>query len=214
MKPSLSQTNDYNFKIIIVGDSGVGKSSLIRRYMKKEFSEKTATTIGVWNYTKIVEIENKNIMLNIWDTAGQEKFKCLIPTFFRGSHAAILVYDITNQKSFNSIFYWIDKIHEHATSNVVFMMIGNKSDMETERKVPQELGQSKARDNKMLFLETSCLNSTNVERAFEEVTNQLLVVNGNQRIEEVKTSELIPSAKKISIVQQPQEVKKRKRRRC
>jgi small GTP-binding protein len=169
----MSDTYDYNYKIILLGDGGVGKSSMIQKYVYGSFNIHTSPTIGVVNTTKVVTVENQKILLNIWDTAGQEKYRSMLSSFFRGCRAAILVYDITNESTFKNLDYWLGQVREMGGEAVKFLLIGNKADLESSRKVSQKLGLDMARNYGMLFMETSCVNNYNIERGFQEIAECL-----------------------------------------
>jgi small GTP-binding protein len=169
----MSDSYDFNYKIILLGDGGVGKSSMIQKYVYDKFSIHTTPTIGVVNTTKVVVVDNQKILLSIWDTAGQEKYRSMLSSFFRGCRAAILVYDITSEHSFRSLDYWLGQVREIGGEAVKFLLVGNKADLDSNRKVSQKAGLEMARNNNMLFMETSCVSSYNVERAFQEIAECL-----------------------------------------
>lgn len=174
----MSDSYDYNYKIILLGDGGVGKSSMIQKYVYDTFTIHTTATIGVVNTTKVINVDNQKILLNIWDTAGQEKYRSMLSSFFRGCRAAILVYDITNEQTFKSLDYWIGQVREMGGDLVKFLLIGNKADLESNRRVTQKAGLDVARNNGMLFMETSCANSYNIQRAFHEIAECLYKSQG------------------------------------
>jgi small GTP-binding protein len=169
----MSDSYDYNYKIILLGDGGVGKSSMIQRYVYDKFSIHTTPTIGVANTTKVVSVDGEKILLNIWDTAGQEKYRSMLNSSFRGCRAAIMVYDITNEVTFRNLDYWFEQIRTIGGENVKYLLIGNKADLESSRKVTQKAGMDMARNRNMLFMETSCVSNYNVERAFQEIAEGL-----------------------------------------
>lgn len=169
----MSDTYDYNYKIILLGDGSVGKSSIIQRYVYDKFSIHTTPTIGVANTTKVTTVDNQKILLNIWDTAGQEKFRSMLNSSFRGCRAAIMVYDITNELTFKNLDYWLEQVKEIGGDNVKFLLIGNKADLESSRRVSQKAGMDMARNHNMLFMETSCVSNYNIERAFQEIAESL-----------------------------------------
>lgn len=169
----MSDSYDYNYKIILLGDGSVGKSSIIQRYVYEKFSIHTTPTIGVANTTKVATVDNQKILLNIWDTAGQEKFRSMLNSSFRGCRAAIMVYDITSEITFKNLDYWLEQVKEIGGDNVKFMLIGNKADLENSRRVSQKAGMDMARTHNMLFMETSCVSNYNIERAFQEIAESL-----------------------------------------
>lgn len=166
---------DMIFKIVIVGDSGVGKTNILLRYLKNEFDTQTKATVGVEFGTKKTRIENSSIKAQIWDTAGQERYRSITSAYYKGAHGALVVYDITRKSSFDSVEKWLSDLKNNGEEKMVIMVIGNKCDMETSRAVPIEEGEGKAQRNGVAFLETSALNATNVEKAFDGLINKLYV---------------------------------------
>jgi len=156
---------DYLFKILLLGSQGVGKSSLLCRFADNEFLENYRTTVGVDFKIRTVEIEDKTIKLQLWDTAGQERFKTVTNTYFRGAHGVILVYDITESKSFSDLNNWLKEVKDHAPPNAVLMVVGNKCDLDS-RAVSTKQGKEFAQSKEALFLETSAKEDTNVTKAF------------------------------------------------
>ena len=168
---------DYDkiFKIVIIGDSGVGKTNLISRYLKNDFKPETKATIGVEFNDKKYEYKNKKIKIQIWDTAGQERYRSLTSMYYKGAKGAILVYDITSKNSFENIDKWLIEMKKTADENIKIILIGNKCDLIDKREVKEDDGKIKAKDLNVPFMETSALNCINVEKAFnfliEEIAN-------------------------------------------
>jgi len=157
---------DYLFKILLLGSQGVGKSSLLARFADNEFLDTYRTTVGVDFKIRTVEIDDKTIKLQLWDTAGQERFKTVTNTYFRGAHGVILVYDVTDNKSFSQIdAYWLNEVKNNAPANAVLMIVGNKIDLEN-RAVSSKTGKEYAQDRDALFLETSAKDDKYVSKAF------------------------------------------------
>jgi Ras-related protein Rab-1A len=157
---------DYLFKLLIIGDSGVGKSCLLLRFSDDIFTDSFISTIGVDFKIKTVDIEGVKIKLQIWDTAGQERFRTITSSYYRGAHGIIVVYDVTDQKSFDNITKWLKEIDTFAGGQVQKLLVGNKCDLVNERNVTQEQGKALAEGLKIPFVETSAKSSTNVEQAF------------------------------------------------
>ena len=172
---------DFIFKILLLGDSNVGKSSLISRYVDGLWSDVFVPTIGVDFKIKTLEIGNKNIKMQIWDTAGQERFRNIISSYFRGSHGILLIYDITNKNSFNNLQDWLEVIENNANKNVLKILIGNKNDLEEDRQIKTEEGQSFANRNNMQFIETSAKTNTNVTDAFEALAKIMMEFNSDKK---------------------------------
>ncbi|KYQ90794.1 Rab GTPase [Tieghemostelium lacteum] len=202
------EENDYLFKIVIIGDSSVGKSNLLNRFTRNEFTDKTKATIGVDFGTKTIEIDNKTITAQCWDTAGQERFRAVTSGYYRGAVGAMIVYDITSKISFKNVTRWLNELREMADPNILIMMVGNKSDLEMSREVPTKEAQAFAESNKLSFLETSALNATNVNQAFEKLLTDIhhLVSSKKPVIVDDVQDWLVPNqGKKITpISDQPQ----------
>lgn len=173
-----SQKVDYVFKIVLIGDSAVGKSQILARFARNEFSLDSKATIGVEFQTRTLVIQHKSIKAQIWDTAGQERYRAVTSAYYRGAVGAFLVYDITKRQSFEHIPRWLEELRGHADKNIVIMLIGNKSDLENQRAVPTEDAKEFAEKEGLFFLETSALEATNVETAFTTVLTEIFnIVN-------------------------------------
>ncbi|XP_071717691.1 ras-related protein RABA4d-like [Rutidosis leptorrhynchoides] len=166
MSNDFNQKMDYIFKVVLVGDSAVGKSQLLSRFAKNEFSVDSKATIGVEFQTKTLVIDQKMIKAQIWDTAGQERYRAVTSAYYRGALGAMLVYDMTKRQTFDHMSRWLEELRGHADKNIVIMLIGNKSDLASLRAVPVEDAQEFAERENLCFMETSALEATNVENAF------------------------------------------------
>ncbi|KAI9497473.1 GTP-binding protein [Zychaea mexicana] len=168
---------DYLFKIVIIGDSGTGKSCLLSRFTSDEFSLESKSTIGVEFATKSMDIGDHKIKAQIWDTSGQERYRAITGAYYRGAVGALLVYDITRQSSFENVDHWLKELREHADNNITLMLVGNKSDLaESGRQVSVDAAKEYASDSEMLFFETSALDSSNVDVAFRTVFERVYEV--------------------------------------
>ena len=167
------QEYDFLFKLLIIGDSGVGKSCLLLRFSDNIFTDSFISTIGVDFKIRTVSIGGVKIKLQIWDTAGQERFRTITSSYYRGAHGIIVVYDVTDQKSFDNIKKWLKEIDTFAGSTVQKLLVGNKSDLINERTVTTESGKGLADSLKIPFVETSAKDSTNVEEAFLLMANEI-----------------------------------------
>jgi len=156
----------YLFKYIIIGDTGVGKSCLLLQFTDKRFQPVHDLTIGVEFGARMVAIENKQVKLQIWDTAGQESFRSITRSYYRGAAGALLVYDITRRDTFKHLSVWLEEARQHSQSNMTIMLIGNKNDLEHRRAVSYEEGKAFADTNGLIFMETSAKTAFNVEQAF------------------------------------------------
>uniref|UniRef100_A0A7S4P7G3 Uncharacterized protein n=1 Tax=Paramoeba aestuarina TaxID=180227 RepID=A0A7S4P7G3_9EUKA len=170
---------DYLFKLLLIGDSGVGKSCLLLRFADDTYTESYISTIGVDFKIRTIELEGKVIKLQIWDTAGQERFRTITSSYYRGAHGIIVVYDISDQVTFNNVKQWLQEIDRYACENVNKLLVGNKCDVE-KRDVSVETGKQFAASLPVPipFIETSAKNSTNVESAFltmaAEIKNRMV----------------------------------------
>lgn len=164
---------EYLFKIVVIGDSAVGKSNLLSRFARDEFDHNSKATIGVEFQTQVVEIEGKEIKAQVWDTAGQERFRAVTSAYYRGAVGALIVYDISRRTTFDSIKRWLDELNTHCDTTVARMLVGNKCDLENIREVSVEEGKALAEEEGLFFIETSALNSTNVKTAFEIVIREI-----------------------------------------
>lgn len=161
-----SDLYDYLFKIVLIGDSGVGKSNLLSRFTRNQFSLDTKSTIGVEFATRSIQIEGKTVKAQIWDTAGQERYRAITSAYYRGAVGALLVYDITKQRSYENVQRWLTELRSHADSDIAIMLVGNKSDLKHLRVVKEEEARGFSQQEGLHFIETSALEATNVEDAF------------------------------------------------
>lgn len=161
------------FKIVVIGDSAVGKSNLLSRFARNEFDSNSKATIGVEFQTQVVDIDGKEIKAQIWDTAGQERFRAVTSAYYRGAVGALIVYDITRRTSFDSVKRWLDELGTHCDTAIARMLVGNKCDLDSIREVSRDEGKSLAEEESLFFMETSALDSTNVEAAFEVVIREI-----------------------------------------
>ncbi|WAR19583.1 RAB1A-like protein [Mya arenaria] len=157
---------DYLFKLLLIGDSGVGKSCLLLRFADDTYTESYISTIGVDFKIRTIELDGKTIKLQIWDTAGQERFRTITSSYYRGAHGIIVVYDVTDQESFNNVKQWLHEIERYASENVNKLLVGNKCDLTTKKVVDYTTAKEFADSIGIPFLETSAKNATNVEQAF------------------------------------------------
>ncbi|XDB55448.1 hypothetical protein AB1E18_008914 [Capra hircus] len=168
------KTYDLLFKLLLIGDSGVGKTCVLFRFSDDAFNTTFISTIGIDFKIKTVELQGKKIKLQIWDTAGQERFHTITTSYYRGAMGIMLVYDITNGKSFENISKWLRNIDEHANEDVERMLLGNKCDMDDKRVVPKGKGEQIAREHGIRFFETSAKANINIEKAFLTLAEDIL----------------------------------------
>uniref|UniRef100_A0A1J3CUT1 Ras-related protein RABB1b n=1 Tax=Noccaea caerulescens TaxID=107243 RepID=A0A1J3CUT1_NOCCA len=165
---------DYLFKYIIIGDTGVGKSCLLLQFTDKRFQPVHDLTIGVEFGARMVTVDGRPIKLQIWDTAGQESFRSITRSYYRGAAGALLVYDITRRETFNHLASWLEDARQHANPNMSIMLIGNKCDLAHKRAVSREEGEQFAKEHGLLFLEASARTAQNVEEAFIKTAAKIL----------------------------------------
>ncbi|PSK44717.1 hypothetical protein B9Z65_8926 [Elsinoe australis] len=184
---------DFLFKVVLIGDSGVGKSNLLSRFTRNEFNLDSKSTIGVEFATRSIQVDAKTIKAQIWDTAGQERYRAITSAYYRGAVGALLVYDISKHQTYENVTRWLKELRDHADSNIVIMLVGNKSDLRHLRAVPTEEAKqfaSKAAtyqnekekkdrltpnpgENNLSFIETSALDASNVELAFQNILTEI-----------------------------------------
>eukprot|EP00599_Poterioochromonas_sp_BG-1_P002327 CAMPEP_0173147966 /NCGR_PEP_ID=MMETSP1105-20130129/9439_1 /TAXON_ID=2985 /ORGANISM="Ochromonas sp., Strain BG-1" /LENGTH=216 /DNA_ID=CAMNT_0014062531 /DNA_START=132 /DNA_END=782 /DNA_ORIENTATION=+ len=164
---------DYLFKVVLIGDSGVGKSNLLSRFTRNEFNLESKSTIGVEFATKSILVDGKTIKAQIWDTAGQERYRAITSAYYRGAVGALLVYDISKALTFENVERWLKELRDHAENNIVIMLVGNKSDLKHKRAVATEDAMSFAERNNLAFIETSALDATGVDEAFRTILTEI-----------------------------------------
>ena len=160
-------------KVVIVGDSGVGKTNIMSKYLKNEFHEDSKATVGVEFGSKQFNIQGHQVKAQIWDTAGQERYKAITSAYYKGAKGAFIVYDISRKNTFDSISRWVSDITATADKKITLILIGNKSDLEDQRQVTKEQGEEKAKEFGLAFLETSASSGDNLEKAFSLMINEV-----------------------------------------
>ena len=165
---------DFLFKLIIVGDSNVGKTNIMSKYIHNQFNQHSKSTIGVEFGTKIVNIDNKKIKAQIWDTAGQERYKSITSAYYKGAKGALIVYDITNKFSFDSVDKWVQDLNSYGDKTITLLLVGNKSDLEEKRQILKENGEEKAKCFNLGFIETSACSGDNIDQAFVIMLKEVL----------------------------------------
>jgi Ras-related protein Rab-1A len=180
---------DYLFKILIVGDSSIGKSCMLLRFADDTFNDTYISTIGVDFKIRTIDLNNKTIKLQIWDTAGQERFRTITSSYYRGAHAIIIVYDITDKTSFEHVRTWMCECDRYASETVIRMLVGNKCDIEGKRQVSHAQGLELAEQFGLKFIETSAKSNINIEKTFKMVAEQLCDFMKNHKLIDFRNPE-------------------------
>ncbi|XP_031138404.1 ras-related protein Rab-19 isoform X1 [Sander lucioperca] len=184
--PEIEDSFDFLFKIILVGDSNVGKTCVVQSFKSGIFIEKQQNTIGVDFTVRTLDIDGKKVKMQVWDTAGQERFRTITQSYYRSAHGAMVAYDITRRTTFESVPHWIREVEQFGAASVVLILIGNKSDLQAQRQVLFEDACTLAENNGVLAaLETSAKEAQNVEAAFILMARELLARNGMTTIDEL-----------------------------
>ena len=202
---------DYLLKIVLIGDSGVGKTNLLSRFTRDQFNPDSKSTIGVEFATKTMEVEGKTVKAQIWDTAGQERYRAITSAYYRGAIGALLLYDVTSSLTFQSLNRWLQELRENADSNIVVMLVGNKCDLAENRAVSTDEGMGMAKQENLLFIETSALNATNVQESFSQLITEIvhrLATNDMSKGGETEAAPKIESG--VSITSSAHEGEKKK----
>ncbi|XP_074592408.1 ras-related protein Rab2BV-like [Curcuma longa] len=184
---------DYLFKIVLIGDSGVGKSNILSRFTRNEFCLESKSTIGVEFATKTLQLEGKTIKAQIWDTAGQERYRAITSAYYRGAVGALLVYDITKKQTFENVQRWLRELRDHADSNIVILMVGNKADLRHLRAVTEEEAQMLAEKEELSFLETSALEALNIDKAFQTILKNIYQIISRKALAAAEAAGTVPS---------------------
>ncbi|XP_044010073.1 ras-related protein Rab-8-like [Aphidius gifuensis] len=158
--------HDYIAKVLLIGNSGAGKTCILTRFMNEDLKKNHIATIGIDFRVRTVEFNGTKIKLQIWDTAGQERYGSITHAYYRGAHGVMLVYDATDEKSYEQIKYWLSAVEENAPANIKKILIGNKCDLEDQKTVSKEEGEKLASKHNIEFLETSAVLNVNIEEAF------------------------------------------------
>jgi len=174
---------DYLFKVVLIGDSPVGKSNLVSQFSRNKFDPESRSTIGIEFATRSIDIDEKIVKAQIWDTAGQEYYRAVTTAYYRGATGALLVYDITKYSTYINITRWLKQIREYTEPNIVIMLVGNKSDLSHLRAVSTEEAESFSSENGLTFIETSALDASNVESAFQAILTDIYRISTGRLLE-------------------------------
>ena len=171
----MSQEYDFLMKLILVGDSGVGKTNILSKYLKNNFDPDSKATVGVEFGTKNIEIDDKRIKVQIWDTAGQERYKSITSTYYKGAKGAFIVYDITRKSTFDNIDKWIGDLKNNGDENMIVYLVGNKSDLNDMREVRKDEAMTKSEKFNIAFSETSALYGDNIHKIFQDLMEKVYI---------------------------------------
>ena len=171
----MAEIEEYEMmvKVILIGDSGVGKTNIMSKFLKNQFMEESKATIGVEFGSKLFNHEGHKIKAQIWDTAGQEKYKAITGAYYKGSKGALVVYDITQKKTFENIEKWVNDLKAAGDPKITIILIGNKNDLDDKRQVSKDQGEEKARSFGCAFLETSAYSGDNIDKAFNYMVKEI-----------------------------------------
>ena len=179
---------DLIIKIVIIGDTAVGKTNLILRYLRDQYDSDNKATIGVDFFVKDMETDGHKFKIQFFDTAGQEKYKSICSTYYKNADGVILAYDVVNRRSFDNIESWLDEIHRYQTKDTKVLLVGNKIDLDAKRQVTTDEGQTFAKEKKLYFMETSALTNKDkcVNKSFEVIINEIMSIMLQKRDEAEK----------------------------
>ncbi|CAF1205904.1 unnamed protein product [Adineta ricciae] len=170
---------DYLLKLLIVGDSGVGKTSILQRFATDYFKDDYVATVGVDFHIRTIDVDGHRCKLQVWDTAGQDRFRCVVSTFYRGAHGAMICFDITDKDSFQNVQTWLDAIYTSCPEDTPVFLVGTKSDLQYKRVIPYTIAKAYADKNRLVYLETSAKTNENILICFEDFTRSI-VAHKNQ----------------------------------
>ncbi|KAL8381008.1 hypothetical protein RB595_005348 [Gaeumannomyces hyphopodioides] len=196
---------DFLFKVVLIGDSGVGKSNLLSRFTRNEFNLDSKSTIGVEFATRSIQVDSKTIKAQIWDTAGQERYRAITSAYYRGAVGALLVYDISKHQTYENVIRWLKELRDHADANIVIMLVGNKSDLRHLRAVPTEEAKAFASENHLSFIETSAFDASNVELAFQNILTEIYRIVSSKALDSGDAQTILQGGTTIPLTKTPED---------
>jgi Ras-related protein Rab-11A/Ras-related protein Rab-11B len=210
MSARVEEEYDYLFKVVLIGDSGVGKSNLLSRFTRNEFNLESKSTIGVEFATKSIQTEGKTVKAQIWDTAGQERYRAITSAYYRGAGGALLVYDMSKHSTFENVERWLKELRDHAEANIVVMLVGNKSDLRHLRAVETDEAMAFSEQYNLAFIETSALDASGVDTAFQRILTEIyrLMSRRNMALEETANQPSFTSGQSIHLTTNEEEKRK------
>lgn len=193
---------DFKYKVCVIGAAGSGKTALVEQLINKKFSEATKTTVGVDFCPYRIDYKEHILRLEIWDTAGQEQYKAVAKTYFRNALGCVLCFDTTDVQSFNDLPFWLGQFRELANSNAVILLVGTKADLEDQRQISLETAEQFAKDNLLVYTETSALTGKNVKETFEKLAHQLFDMSKEGKIGNVTKNNQTESADSVDLAEE------------
>ncbi|UJR31897.1 hypothetical protein I4U23_019371 [Adineta vaga] len=175
---------DHLFKIVIIGDSGVGKTSILQRFATEHFSDDYVATIGVDFHIRTIDIDGKRCKLQVWDTAGQDRFRCVVSTFYRGAHGAMICFDMTDKESFYNVDCWLEALERSQPNDIPMLLIGTKCDLQFKRVISYSTAKAYADKRQMTYIETSSKANENIQNCFFDFTRTILIHNNQMKIDD------------------------------
>ncbi|MFS7895951.1 putative small GTP-binding protein [Helianthus anomalus] len=205
---------DYLYKVVLIGDSGVGKSNLLSRFSTNKFSLDFKSTIGVDYATRRIQLGGQIIKGQIWDSAGQERYRAMTSPYSRGALGALIVYDITRKVTFENVERWLRELRDHTDQTIVVMLAGNKADLAHLRAVPTDEAKAFAEREHMFFMETSALKAINVEKAFTQLLSRIYQGKSPKALGVATDPEVVPKGQMINIGSKDNQVSTGKKVAC
>ncbi|CAF0870396.1 unnamed protein product [Didymodactylos carnosus] len=198
----LDKEYHYLFKILIIGDSGIGKTSILQRFANDYFAPDYVATIGVDFQIRTIDIDSKDIKLQVWDTAGQDRFKCIVSSFYRGANGVLVCFDITNIESFRNVDTWIDEIQRYCPENTPIYLVGTKSDLHMNRTITYQQAKQYAETRRIQYIETSAKTNDNVQMTFFHFA-KMIMEHSDKKLDDVSNGRLRPIIGMTHAVQTP-----------
>jgi len=194
---------DFLYKVVVTGDSGVGKTNIITRFTTGEFNLENKATIGVeFGHAEVTLSDGTQVKVQIWDTAGQERFRAITRGYYRGAVGALMVFDVTKAASFKNAEKWLQELREHADTDIIIMMVGNKTDLKNQREVATDEAKKFSQKNNLLYIETSALDGSNIKEAFQQTITAIYEKRGkgNEGGQEAEPAKQNPNKKETQVI--------------
>ena len=196
MNEEEKKDSDMIIKLLLIGNTYVGKTMIVQKFIDNSFSKSTVSTIGVDLQSKIIDISGKKVKYLIWDTAGEDRMKTMTYSYYRGCHVILVVYDVTERKSFQNVTTWVECIDKFAKSNVLRILVGNKTDLEDKRVITTEEGKKLAEENGLKYYEISALKITGLHEMFEDIAKEYVEIYEQKQYKNFQLKKLQENKKK------------------